>query len=74
MEDLDTGGTPVWKLSSFGPAKHEPNLIAGMDMSAEELRYEAWVKVKEGRGQEYVSTRLRGRTKGEEERSGAVGH
>lgn len=31
---------PIWALSSYGPAKHEPNLIGGVDLSPEELRIE----------------------------------
>lgn len=31
---------PVYKLSCFGPAKNEPSLITGTDVSPEELRFE----------------------------------
>lgn len=41
--DLTTD-RPTWPLSSFGPAKNEPNLLDGLDVSPEELQlkfYEA---------------------------------
>lgn len=37
--DLTTD-RPIWALTSYGPAKHELNLIAGIDVSQEELRLE----------------------------------
>ncbi|KAG6899987.1 hypothetical protein C0993_004606 [Termitomyces sp. T159_Od127] len=40
---------PLWPLSTFGPAKHEPNLLAGLDTSPEELRYQALVSKREGK-------------------------
>lgn len=33
---------PLWPLSSYGPAKNEPNVISGLDISSEELRFNAW--------------------------------
>jgi nucleoporin NUP42 len=38
-QDLTTE-RPLWALTSYGPAKNEPNLIAGIDLSQEELRWE----------------------------------
>ncbi|KAI8051409.1 uncharacterized protein B0P05DRAFT_562639 [Gilbertella persicaria] len=34
-----TEARPQWKLSVYGPAKEEPNLIVGTDRSCEEDRY-----------------------------------
>ncbi|KAL1924185.1 uncharacterized protein VTP21DRAFT_7220 [Calcarisporiella thermophila] len=44
-EDL-TKDRPVWKLSCYGPAKHEPNLIENTDFSPEESRLEYYNSVK----------------------------
>lgn len=56
LEYLQPKDSPLWRLSSYGPSNYEPNLINGLDMSQEELRYEAWLKTKEGRAEEIVST------------------
>lgn len=34
-----TEARPQWKLSNYGPAKEEPNLIVGVDRSVEEDRF-----------------------------------
>lgn len=45
---------PIWPLSSYGPAKHEPNLVAGLDESPEELRWKAVSAQSTGTMHEYV--------------------
>jgi nucleoporin NUP42 len=45
---------PLWPLSTFGPAKYEPNLISNLDESMEELRLKAVVALKAGTVNEYV--------------------
>jgi nucleoporin NUP42 len=45
---------PIWSLSSYGPAKYEPNLVSGVDESFEELRVKATLALKNNAGQEYV--------------------
>lgn len=37
---------PMWALTSYGPAKNEPNLISMIDLSQEELRWEYYQAVK----------------------------
>lgn len=49
---------PLWCLSSYGPAKFEPNLITGMDMSFEELRVNAALASHTNTVAEYVRLRL----------------
>ncbi|KAG5644807.1 hypothetical protein DXG03_007629 [Asterophora parasitica] len=46
---------PLWPLSTYAPAKHEPNLLAGLDESAEELRVRAYTANQSGKGAEYVA-------------------
>ena len=46
----------MWPLSSFGPAKHQPNLVGPLDDSPEELRVKAAQAAKAGTTQDYVST------------------
>lgn len=46
---------PLWPLSSYGPSKHEPLLLAGLDESPEELRVKAFTALKAGNINEYVS-------------------
>ncbi|KAF5387647.1 hypothetical protein D9615_000778 [Tricholomella constricta] len=46
---------PLWPLSTYGPAKYEPNLIAGLDESTEELRVRAFTANQSGKGAEYVA-------------------
>ena len=54
-KDLTTGvDKPNWPLSSYGPAKGEPNLVRGLDESAEELRWRAVSALKAGNVAEYV--------------------
>lgn len=45
---------PLWPLSSYGPAKHEPVVISGLDESPEELRVKAVTALKAGTTDEYV--------------------
>lgn len=45
---------PLWPLSSYGPAKHEPVVISGLDESPEELRLKAVTALKAGTTDEYV--------------------
>ena len=46
---------PIWPLSSYAPAKHEPLLITGLDESPEELRVKAAAAVASGNINAYVS-------------------
>lgn len=47
---------PQWKLSVFGPAKEEPNLIVGTDRSPEEDRYLYYTSMRTtGNNSQYVS-------------------
>jgi nucleoporin NUP42 len=56
--DLRSGvEKPLWGLSSYGPAKFEPNLISGLDMSLEELRLNAVVALQNNTVAEYVRFR-----------------
>jgi nucleoporin NUP42 len=41
-EDLGAQGRPLWKLSAYGPARGEPNLVVGKDVSPDELRVMAY--------------------------------
>lgn len=50
-----TSDKPLWPLSTYGPAKHEPNLLPGLDESMEELRVRAVRALGAGNVQEYVS-------------------
>ena len=53
--DLRSGvEKPLWSLSSYGPAKYEPNLILGLDLSFEELRVNAVTALQNNTGAEYV--------------------
>ena len=47
---------PMWPLSSYAPAKHEPLLIPGLDESPEELRVKAAAAVASGNINSYVSS------------------
>ena len=47
----------MWALSSYAPAKFEPNLIAGLDMSFEELRVNAALAFLSNTVAEYVRLR-----------------
>lgn len=44
---------PIWKLSSYGPARGEPNLIAGADISPIELQWQYYQA--KGDPSQYVS-------------------
>jgi len=46
---------PIWPLSCYGPAKFEPNVLAGLDESMEELRVRAALALNAGNSNEYVS-------------------
>ena len=45
---------PIWPLSTYGPAKYQPTLMTGLDMSPEELRVKAAEAARAGTTQEYV--------------------
>ena len=45
---------PLWALSSYGPAKLEPNLVSGLDMSFEEIRLNAVIALQNNTVAEYV--------------------
>ena len=47
---------PSWPLSSYGPAKHEKNLLTPLDESPEELRFKAVTAMQNGKINEYVRT------------------
>jgi nucleoporin NUP42 len=54
-KDFDAkGDKPSWPLSSYGPAKHEGNLLPSLDESFEELRIKAATAVRNGNINEYV--------------------
>ncbi|PAV21417.1 hypothetical protein PNOK_0404400 [Pyrrhoderma noxium] len=44
---------PLWPFSSFGPAKFESTIIAGLDISPEELRFKALEALRSGNPVEY---------------------
>jgi nucleoporin NUP42 len=47
---------PVWDLSIYGPAKEEPNMIVGTDLSPEEDRVKYYqCKMQTGNEAQYVS-------------------
>jgi nucleoporin NUP42 len=46
---------PLWPLSSYGAAKHEPTLLKDLDESPEELRVRAVVAIQAGNINEYVN-------------------
>ncbi|KAF8165892.1 hypothetical protein B0H34DRAFT_787201 [Crassisporium funariophilum] len=45
---------PLWPLTSYAPAKHEPLLLAGLDESPEELRVKAFTAIRAGNVNEYL--------------------
>ena len=47
---------PSWPPSSYGPAKHEKNLLPPLDESPEELRFKAVTAMRNGNNNEYVRT------------------
>lgn len=49
---------PIYILSAFGPAKHEPNLFFGNDVQPEELRWKSVQAIKQGNVQAYASSGL----------------
>jgi nucleoporin NUP42 len=46
---------PLWPLSSYGPSKHEPLLLAKLDESPEELGVKTFTALKAENINEYVS-------------------
>ena len=53
--DLDpTAEKPLWPLSSYGPAKYQPNIVSGLDESPEELRVKAVAALKSNSVDSYV--------------------
>jgi nucleoporin NUP42 len=46
---------PQWKLSVYGPAKEEPNLIVGTDKSCEEDRLLYYMSMLAGNESQYAS-------------------
>lgn len=55
IRDLDPKAEkPLWPLSSFGPAKYQPNIIIGLDESPEELRVKAVVALRSNTVDSYV--------------------
>ncbi|KZT06469.1 uncharacterized protein LAESUDRAFT_179825 [Laetiporus sulphureus 93-53] len=55
LRDLDPKvDRPGWPLSSYGPAKQQPNVISGLDESPEELRVKAFLATKAGTVNEYM--------------------
>ena len=53
LSDLSSD-QPVWLLSSYGPGKAEPALLAGLEESPEELRVKYVLAVKAGNMNDYV--------------------
>ena len=45
---------PIWPFSSYGPAKYEPNLVVGLDVSPDELRAKYWEAMTQGNLNYYV--------------------
>ncbi|KAM6501338.1 hypothetical protein JOM56_004352 [Amanita muscaria] len=55
-KDLSVGvDKPAWPLSTYGPAKNEPNLLGGLDESPEELRVRAVTALRAGSANEYMT-------------------
>lgn len=52
--DLGANGRPLWKLTAYAPARCEPNLVAGLDMSPEEDRILAYQARQMGQEAAYV--------------------
>lgn len=49
---------PVWDLSIYGPAKEEPNMIVGTDLSPEEDRVKYYQsRLQTGNETQYVSSK-----------------
>ncbi|WFD34438.1 54S ribosomal protein L7, mitochondrial [Malassezia cuniculi] len=51
--DIGPHGRPLWKLTSYGPARGDPNLIAGLDYSQDEARVAAYQARAMGQGAAY---------------------
>ena len=59
-KDLTSGSDmPLWPLSSYGPAKNEPNLLVALDESPEELRVRAATASRSNNIQDYVGALYR---------------
>lgn len=54
VDDLGPQGRPLWKLSAYAPARGEPNLISGKDVSPDELRVMAYQARASGQEAQYV--------------------
>lgn len=52
--DLGSNGRPIWKLTTYAPARCEPNLIEGLDVSPEEDRILAYQARQMGQEAAYV--------------------
>lgn len=52
--DLGAHGRPMWKRTSYAPARCDPNLIGGLDMSPEEDRVLAYQAKQTGQEPAYV--------------------
>ncbi|KAF9516823.1 hypothetical protein BS47DRAFT_1375869 [Hydnum rufescens UP504] len=46
---------PTWPFSSYGPAKYEPNLVPGLDLSPDELRVKYWEAMGQGNPNYYTN-------------------
>lgn len=55
MRDFTRGvDKPLWPVSSYGSAKAEPNILAELDESPEEMRWKATEALKAGKATDYV--------------------
>ncbi|KIL63017.1 hypothetical protein M378DRAFT_12511 [Amanita muscaria Koide BX008] len=56
-KDLSVGAVdkPAWPLSTYGPAKNEPNLLGGLYESPEEFRVRAVTTLRAGSANEYMT-------------------
>lgn len=52
--DLGAHGRPLWHLTSYAPARGEPNLVGGLDISPEEDRWMAYQARQAGQEALYV--------------------
>lgn len=53
-QDFGPHGRPIWRLTSYAPARGEPNLIQGIDVSPEEDRAMAYQARQTGQEAAYV--------------------
>lgn len=54
MTDLGANGRPIWRLTCYAPARFEPNLIQGIDVSPEEDRLLAYQAKQTAQDMAYV--------------------